>query len=436
MSLGVFVRGVGARTALGASWSETAARLDAGESAIGPIDPSGPACFDATGFPCAVAAALPPEILEDVDIDMTGAETDIDNEHRMDPDDPGSVERRRGDRRVRMALGAAREAWAAAGVDAPGERIGVFVGAESGRPAFRTVVELVRAGRGAGAGFDYARFGVAARPLAQAMSGALLSPAAVATALALAIGAAGPVETISLACASSAAAIIEAVRALRAGECDVALCGGVGADVDPFMLAGFGLLGALSTRGLSCPFDVRRDGFVVGEGAAMLVLARERGPAAAEIAGVARTLDAHHLTAPDPDGAGAQRAIRGALDDAGEAAVDYVQAHGTSTRLNDAVEARALRAVLGARLDDARVASVKGALGHTIAAAGALGVLCGVEAVTAGRLLPTAGLADPDPECALPHVVGRAQLGAARTALVNSFAFGGANASIVVRRCA
>src|SRR5206468_1325202 len=119
---------------------------------------------------------------------------------------------------------------------------------------------------------------------------------AVAGALARAFAARGPVETISLACASSSAAIIEAVRALRRGECDLALCGGVGTDVYPLMLAAFGLLGALSTRGHSCPFDAHRVGFVVGEGAAMVLLGRERGEAIAEIAGVARTLDGHHLT--------------------------------------------------------------------------------------------------------------------------------------------
>src|SRR5205807_1422258 len=156
------------------------------------------------------------------------------------------------------------------------------------------------------------------------------------------------------------------------GQCDVALAGGVGADVDPFALAGFGLLGALSSRGASRPFDGARDGFVLGEAAAMVVLARERGSARVEVAGVGLTLDGYRLTAPEPSGEAAGRAMALALAGAGLARVEHVQAHGTSTPLNDAIEAATLRRVLGRELDHAHVSSVKGALGHSIAAAGAV----------------------------------------------------------------
>jgi 3-oxoacyl-[acyl-carrier-protein] synthase II len=165
----------------------------------------------------------------------------------------------------------------------------------------------------------------------------------------------------------------------------------------------------------------------------MVVLARERGDARAAITGVGRSLDAFHLTAPDPEGDGAVRAMTDALTDAGRPAIGYVQAHGTSTQLNDAVEATAIARVLGRDLDDARVASVKGAVGHWIAGAGAIGFLCAVEA-TAGIMLPTAGLREPDPGCPLPHLTGRAERRAVDAALVNAFAFGGANASAVVAR--
>jgi len=242
------------------------------------------------------------------------------------------------------------------------------------------------------------------------------------------------VVTVSLACASGAAALIEAVRALRLGECDVALCGGVGADVDPFTLAGFGLLGALSARGLSRPFDVHRDGFVLGEGAAMAVLCADDGPALAEVGGVGRTQDAFHITAPEPSGERAAQAMSLALREAGLAEVGYVQAHGTSTPLNDEVEARALQRVLGDALARTPVSSVKGALGHTIAASGALGLLCAVEAVRTGTVLPTTGLQEPDPACALSHVRGRAVSRDVPSALCNAFAFGGANCSLLVRR--
>ena len=430
----VFVHGVGAITPLGASWPETCAALAEGRSAIGPVR-----AFDAAGFPCTVAA-------EALFVPRDGR-----------------------DRRLALALPAAREAWAqaraalssmavparAAGQPMAGARVGaepwalsrtgedrgargggsrdlagpvlgIFVGAESGRASMRTLLGLAAA---AGPGsFDRDRFAREARELAPALQPAEMSPAAVAAALAVELHAQGPVETISLACASGSAAIAEASRALRLGECDVALCGGVGADVDPFMLAGFGLLGALSARGVSRPFDAHRDGFVLGEGAAFAVLSRE--PGEVELAGEARSLDAHHLTAPAPDGGGALRAMHAALLAAELDRVDVVQAHGTSTQLNDAIEAAALRQALP--LDGAHVSSVKGALGHTVAAAGALGFLCAVEALRSGTVLPTAGLAEPD--CALPHVLGRAIRRDVRSALVNSFAFGGANCSLVLRR--
>lgn len=396
----VFVRGVGAITPLGSSWPRSVAALAAGKSAIGPIT-----AFDVRNFPSTVAATVA---------------------ERFD----GVA-----DRRLALAEVAAREAWAQARVSAPPEMLGIFMGAESGRASFDTVLSLARAA-GGGASFDHVKFGAGARALAAQIDASLLSPASVSSALAREFGAAGPARTISLACSSSAAAIAEGARAIRVGLCDVAICGGVGADVDPLMLAGFGRVGALSARGISCPFDVRRDGFVVGEGAAVVILAAEQGPALVELAGEARSLDAHHLTAPDPEGDGAARAMRAALAASRTDTVDYVQAHGTSTPLNDAVEAAAIQRVLGKRLDRALVSSVKGALGHWIAGAGALGFLAAVEAVANGNVLPTAGLSEPDPSCALPHVMGTAIQRSVDVALVNAFAFGGANCSLVLRRCA
>jgi 3-oxoacyl-(acyl-carrier-protein) synthase len=200
------------------------------------------------------------------------------------------------------------------------------------------------------------------------------------------------------------------------------------------MLAGFGLLGALSARGVSRPFDVDRDGFVLGEGAAMVVLTRDRGDSATAVLGIARTLDGGRLTAPDSEGRGAERAMRLALEDAGLETVDYVQAHGTSTPLNDAVEAAAIARVLGPKLDSARVSSVKGALGHWIAGAGALGLLCAHQAIVSQRVPPTVGLEMSDPSCALPHVMHRSSAANVNTALASAFAFGGANCSLVLGR--
>lgn len=396
----VFVRGVGAYTPLGASWRATADALATGATAIRPIT-----AFDATGFPCTVAAAIP---------------------------DPLSDE----DRRLPFARRAAREAWDTAGLGCEPERIGVFVGAESGRGRFETVRALARAAGSPSGAFDHARFGREARGFAARIDASAMSPSGVASRLAADLGAHGPVETVSLACASGSAAIVEAARAIRLGRCDVALCGGVGADVDPLMIAGFGLLGILSARGVSCPFDLHRDGFVVGEGAAMLVIAAERGDAACEIAGIGRSLDGHRLTAPEPDGDGAARAMEAALRDAGTPVVDYVQAHGTSTPLNDRIEVAAIKRALGAGAARACVSSSKGALGHWVAGAGALGALYAWEAVTRGTVLPTAGLVTPDPLCDVEHVIERAVARDVRAALANSFAFGGANSCLVLRRTA
>lgn len=396
----VYVRGVGAITALGHDWPASLRALATGRSAIGPVTG-----FDVTHFPSTVAAAI------------------ASFSHRDD-------------RRLALVRQAAREAWDASGVGAvTPARLGIFLGAESGRVPFATLHALTR-GAGGGARFDHAQFGVNALVLVAEFDASIISPAAVTSALAREYGAHGPAVTISLACSSGASAIAEAARAIRLGVCDVALCGGVGADVDPMMLAGFGRIGALTARGVSCPFDLRRDGFVVGEGAAMVVLARERGAATVELAGEGRSLDAHHLTAPDPEGDGAARAMRAALAAAGTDRVGYIQAHGTSTPLNDAVEALALRRVFGGHLDAALVSSVKGALGHWIAGAGALGFLCAHAALEQGVVLPTANLAEPDPACDLPHVIGKAVARHVDTALVNAFAFGGANCSLVARRCA
>jgi 3-oxoacyl-[acyl-carrier-protein] synthase II len=400
----IYVRAVGACTPLADGWTASARALATGATAIRPID-----TFDATGFPCSVAAAMPSEL--------------------------PVVE----DRRLRYAERAAREAWHAADLaGTPPERIGVFLGAESGRGRWETVLALANAARSSTGGFDHERFGNEARRFAKQIDANVISPAAVARALAKLIGAAGPVETISLACASGGAAIVEAVRAIRLGEIDVALCGGVGADADPLMVAGFGLLGILSARGVSCPFDVERDGFVVGEGAAMLVLSADRGggPSAArcEIAGVARSLDAYRITAPEPDGDGAARAMSEALRDAGETTVQYVQAHGTSTPLNDRIEVAAIKRVLGDSVEQAHVSSAKGALGHWVAGAGAVGALYAYEAVVNGTVFPTAGLREPDRDCDVNHVIGPALRKDVRVALANSFAFGGANACLVLRR--
>ena len=394
----VYVSGLGAITPLGATWAESVVPLAQGRSAVKPVE-----CFDVANFPSTVAAGI---------------------SRRFDATD---------DRRLALAREAAREAWEMACVDAAPERIGVFIGAESGRATFSTLLDLAHAA-GGGKSFDHEVFGAGARSLAARIDASTVSPAAVASELAREFNAHGSVQTISIACASGAAAIVEGTRAIRLGECDIALCGGVGADVDPLMLVGFGRLGALSARGVSCPFDVRRDGFVVGEGAAMVVLSSTPSNLGIEVSGIARTLDAYHLTKPDPEGDGAARAMQGALADARRDSVDYIQAHGTSTPLNDEVEAKAIQRVFGTRWQDVYVSAVKGAVGHWVAGAGAIGFLCAAHAVRSGSLLPTANLKEPDRRCELRHVLGSAVSADISAAMVNAFAFGGANACLVVER--
>ncbi|HET9690355.1 MAG TPA: beta-ketoacyl synthase N-terminal-like domain-containing protein, partial [Acidimicrobiales bacterium] len=234
---------------------------------------------------------------------------------------------------------------------------------------------------------------------------------------------------------------------IRTGRADVVVAGGTEAAVHPLPIAGFAAMQALSTRNdeperASRPFDVARDGFVMGEGAATLVLEEREAALArgatilAEVAGYASTADAHHITAPHPEGDGAVRAMRLALADAGLSPADigYVNAHGTSTPPNDRVEALALRRVFGDHGGPA-VSSTKSMTGHTLGAAGALEAIACVMALDAGVIPPTVNLEDPDPACAgLDFVAGTARQAEVGAAMSNSFGFGGHNACLVLTR--
>jgi 3-oxoacyl-[acyl-carrier-protein] synthase II len=232
---------------------------------------------------------------------------------------------------------------------------------------------------------------------------------------------------------------------IRRGELDAALAGGVDVLVDPLMVTGFAILGALSTRNhdpaSACrPFDVDRDGFVLADGSAMLTLeslahARARGaPILGELLGYGCSLNAWRITDAPPDGRGAALAMRAALSDAQlpATAVDYINAHGTSTPQNDVSEARAISTVLGDHTAHAWVSSTKSMTGHTVAACGALELLICLLAVRDDVAPPTLNLDNPDPDCALRHVANHAVRTPIRVALSNAFGFGGNNASILV----
>ena len=266
--------------------------------------------------------------------------------------------------------------------------------------------------------------------------------------LSIRYGLKGPNYATVSACASGAHAIGQAARHVAAGDADLMLAGGAEAAVTPITIAGFSAMKAMSRRnddprGASRPFDAGRDGFVIGEGAGILVLeemgrARARGAEIlAELAGYGATGDAYHFTAPPPNAEGAQMAMRAALADAGVSVdqLDYVNAHGTSTPANDPAETVAIKAVLEERAYDVIVGSTKSMTGHLLGAAGAIEMVMCVMACRTGRIPPTINFSERDPDCDLDYAHGGAVERPVRVALNNSFGFGGHNACLVARRC-
>ncbi|HET7854764.1 MAG TPA: beta-ketoacyl-ACP synthase II [Candidatus Methylomirabilis sp.] len=261
------------------------------------------------------------------------------------------------------------------------------------------------------------------------------------------VGAKGPNSCVSTACATGNHAIGDSFRIIQRGEADIMLAGGTEAVIAPLCVAGFSNCKALSTRNneperASRPFDKERDGFVMGEGAAVLIVealdhALDRGARIyAEVIGYAMSADAYHVTAPAPAGEGAVQSMQGALQDAGLApeAVDYINAHGTSTPYNDANETLAIKTVFGEHAYRLAVSSIKSMIGHTLGAAGAIEAAATVLSLTHGILPPTINYENPDPDCDLDYVPNKARELPIRVALNNSFGFGGTNATTAFRR--
>jgi len=257
----------------------------------------------------------------------------------------------------------------------------------------------------------------------------------------------GPVITSVAACASGAQAFIEAQRLIQHGDAEVVITGGTESALMPVAFAALANMGALSKRnddpaGASRPFDATRDGFVYGEAAGVVVVesaehAERRGAQVwAEVAGGAMTGDAFHISAPEPSGYGAARAMQRALRDAGlePEAVDVVFAHGTSTPLNDATETKAIHSAFGDHARRLAVTSNKSMLGHTLGAAGAMSALAAIGAIRDGVIPPTINYATPDPDCDLDYVPNVARRATVNVAIVNGFGFGGQNAVAVFRR--
>jgi 3-oxoacyl-[acyl-carrier-protein] synthase II len=248
------------------------------------------------------------------------------------------------------------------------------------------------------------------------------------------------------ACASGAHAVGSALRMIQYGDADAVVCGGTEATLTKFAFASFTAMQALSPTGISRPFDARRDGFVMGEGSGMLVLEEAEAAAArgatilGEIVGYGSTTDAHHLTAPEPTGEPASRAIELAIADAGgePTDVDYINAHGTSTPLNDAAETAAIKLALGDHAKRIPVSSTKSTVGHLLGAAGAVEAVATVRTLQTGVIGPTLGYEVPDPELDLDYVPGEARPliasnGHPPLAISNSFAFGGHNVALALR---
>jgi 3-oxoacyl-[acyl-carrier-protein] synthase II len=402
------ITGIGALTPLGLDARETWRRLVLGESGVAPIT-----LFEAGDMPVRIAAEV----------------------KGFDPLAQLDLKRaRRTARFSQLAVAAAREAVADAGLDVAemGDRVGVVVNtAVAGVPETQVNVEALREGGVRAVSPYYVPSTIPNMPACE---------------VAIDLGAHGPVTASALACASGNAALLEARRLILAGEADVVIAGGTDAGIAPVMFAGLANMGPMSLRNdeperASRPFDADRDGFVFGEGAVLLVVeaadhaAARRARYYGSVAGGALTADGFHMSAPEPSGRQAARAIRLALErtDTAPEEVDYICAHGTGTRANDLVETRAIREALGPAADHVPASSPKSMLGHLIAAAGSLSAMACLLAMRDSVLPPTINLETPDPECDLDYVPLEARPATVRTALVNAFGFGGQNCVVVLR---
>jgi 3-oxoacyl-[acyl-carrier-protein] synthase II len=413
----VAITGMGAVTPVGNDVAGTWAALVAGRSGVGPIS-----TFDAGTFPVRIA----------------GHVRDFD----VRPWLPDRSAARHLSRAAGFGLAAAgqalREAGAMDAAYAPWER-GVAMGGSVGRPELQDLADIARMRRDSG-GTVLVR---------QQPSRVITQNQNTGTAMiARLAGCEGPVIGVSTACTASAHAIGEACRLIEDGEAKMMVAGGYDSLTTWLDVIGFSLLGALTTeynddpaRG-SRPFDRNRSGFVLGEGAVVVVLedlasARERGATIlAEITGYGSSLNAYRITDAPPDGGGTILAMEGALADSGlqREDVELVVAHGTGTIANDISETAAIKRVFGAHAGDLAVTAPKSMTGHMTAAAGGLGLLVAVQAMRHGVIPPTINLDTPDPRLDLDYVPGTARTAPVRAAMVNAFAFGGTNASLITRR--
>lgn len=410
----VVITGVGLVTPLGTSTVETWRALCQMKNGIKEI--SG---FDASAFPVRFAAECP-------DIDPIGQEY-------LSPKARMILRTKKG----RLAYAAALEAWYMATIDDDTAsewrktgRVGVCLGSEAARPNLARVAQQIRE-----------------QILPSKGEIELMSPRAPADLVADMFGVTGPVSVISTACTSSSQAVGEGVLRIRRGEVDAMIVGGVDVLVDPIMVTGFSRLGALSTRNdapdkASRPFDKDRDGFVLGEGAGMLILEAEetalkRGAVIlGRLSGFGCSCNAYRITDSPPDGRGAAQSMIDALRDANlkPSDIGYINAHGTSTPMNDPSETQGIYKAFGDYALKVPVSSTKSMMGHLVAACGAVEVIVALMAIRDRRLPPTRNLEEVDPECELNHIRDGVLQKEIQHAMSNAFGFGGSNGTVVVSR--
>ncbi|MEJ2209997.1 MAG: beta-ketoacyl-ACP synthase II [Anaerolineae bacterium] len=405
----VVITGMGAVTPLGHDVDSLWAGLVVGRSGVGPIT-----LYDASDQPVRIAGEVK-------DLDM--------------PAVLGVKQARRTDRFTQLIMIAADEAVADSGLkfinNGHNRDVGLIIGTGIGGvgtllDAYDTMLE-----RGPGR--------------VSALMVPMMMPNAAAGEVAIKYGLHGPALSLASACATGSNAIGEAGEYIRRGAAEIMICGGGESVMHPITLAAFSNMRAVSHRNdepeRACrPFEADRDGFVMAEGAGVLVLeslehALERGAHVyAELVGYGTSSDAFHITAPDEDGSGAALSMQNALDDAGMGPdeIDYINAHGTSTPLNDPIETRAIHTVFGPYADGIPVSATKSMTGHMMGAAGAVEAIVCVKSLQTGIVHPTINYETPDPECDLDYVPNEARRVGPHTALSNSFGFGGHNATLIL----
>ena len=418
----VVVTGMGVVNPLGHDVSTMWKALVESRSGVGPIT-----IFDASGYPTTIAAEV-----KHWSVSQVG-------------ENPAYWEQR--GRHTRFAVGAAKQAVAQSGIlesRIDPTRIGVYLGAGEGNQNFDSFTNMVAAGVGTEP-FDLSKFLQRGFDIMDTRAEMEQEPNMPAAHLAALFDAQGPNSNCLTACAASSQAVGEATELIRAGDVDAMIAGGCHSMIHPFGLTGFSLLTTLSERNsdptkASRPFDKERDGFVLGEGAAIVILeeyehARRRGAAIyGEILGYGSTADAYRITDIHPEGRGAIGCMKQAIADAhlNIDEIGYVNAHGTSTSVNDKTETLACKGVFGERAPRIPVSSTKSMMGHLIAAAGATEMIVCLLAIRDGILPPTINQESPDPACDLDYVPNVARPSKIQVALNNSFGFGGQNVTLAV----